>query len=425
MHDPDPDPARLRVAVVSLLFNWPSSGGGNVHTWELARELSRAGYDVRHFYASYPGWAIGLVREALPYPADALEFDEATWHAGAIQDRFRTEVAAFGPDCVIVTDSWNFKPLLAEAVQDYPYLLRMQALECLCPLNNLRFIIDDDGAVTQCDQLQMATPDACGACVASRGHRSGPLHRGERELSGFGGPAYEPRLRRAFGNAAAVLVVNPLHAAMVRPFVRDVRVVTSGFDAARFPWPDESAPARADDGRVRLLFAGLTGEFFKGFHVLREACDALRAVRHDFELVATSDPPGRVNDVLSFTGWLAQDELAREMRTADIVVLPTIGQDALGRTAVEAMGAGKPVVASRIGGLPFTVTDGVTGLLVEPGESGDLARAVEVLLDNAWLRKAMGRAGRRRFEQDFTWDVVIDRHYRPLLAASAAVGAGR
>ena len=52
---------------------------------------------------------------------------------------------AFNPDQVIITDSWNIKPLLAEAVREYPYILRLQAMECLCPLNNLRLLVEGVG----------------------------------------------------------------------------------------------------------------------------------------------------------------------------------------------------------------------------------------------------------------------------------------
>src|SRR5437763_1359877 len=102
-------------------------------------------------------------------------------------------------------------------------------------------------------------------------------------------------------------------------------------------------------------------------------------------------------------------------RTADVLVFPTIAQEALGRTAVEAMAAGLPVVASRIGGLPFTVAEGATGLLCEPGEPDDLARKLEILLDDPELRWRLGQAGRRRFEEHYAWPVIIDRHYRPIL----------
>ena len=95
--------------------------------------------------------------------------------------------------------------------------------------------------------------------------------------------------------------------------------------------------------------------------------------------------------------------------------MPTIAQDALSITSVEAMASGMPVVASRIGGLPYTVTDGVTGLLFEPGDPADLARQIARLLDDPDLRQQMGLAGRKRFEEDFTWETVIERHWRPLL----------
>ena len=55
----------IKIAILSFLFNWPSTGGGNVHTYELALFLGKAGYDVRHFYVSFPPWGIGGVQTLL------------------------------------------------------------------------------------------------------------------------------------------------------------------------------------------------------------------------------------------------------------------------------------------------------------------------------------------------------------------------
>jgi hypothetical protein len=123
----------------------------------------------------------------------------------------------------------------------------------------------------------------------------------------------------------------------------------------------------------------------------------------------------RADPFTRYVGWLSQEELPRQLRAADVLVMPTVAQEALGRTAVEAMAAGRPVVASRIGGLPATVLDGATGLLCEPGDPADLAAKIEALLDDDDLRERLGRAGRRRFEEHFAWDVIIERHYKPLL----------
>jgi glycosyltransferase involved in cell wall biosynthesis len=153
----------------------------------------------------------------------------------------------------------------------------------------------------------------------------------------------------------------------------------------------------------------------KGFHVLLQACARLWTSRQDFRLIATADPPGHVNEFTRFVGWLSQEDLPKYLRAAGICVVPTVAQEALGRTAVEAMAAGRPVVASRLGGLPFTVAEGASGLLCEPGDPEDLARKIAVLLDEPELRRWMGEAGRKRFEEHFRWDVFIERDYRPLL----------
>ena len=98
-----------------------------MHTAGLACFLARAGYDVRHFYAHYPGWGIGRVTDELISPSEAITFDEAGWNVAEIQARYRRAVDEFRPDHVLITDAWNMKPLLAHAVQGYSYQLMYQA----------------------------------------------------------------------------------------------------------------------------------------------------------------------------------------------------------------------------------------------------------------------------------------------------------
>ena len=433
----------IRVAILSFLFNWPSTGGGNVHTVELATFLGRAGYEVRHVYVRYPEWGIGRVGDALPFESQAMEFDRSSWGLDEIQARYRRAVRSFDSDYVIITDAWNMKPILAEAVEGYPYYLRFQALECLCPLNNLRLLARSSQTVEQCPRNQLANPDVCRRCLVERGHHSGSLHQWERELCKLGTREYDRQLRRALEEAEAVLVLNPLIAVLVEPYARNVRVVPWGMDPARFPWPPadglgERRPSVALEGGVgrpapnagvgrpapnpiaapaiTLFMAVVQGELIKGYHIAHEACRLLRQTRSDFELVVTFDPPGRIDEFTRSVGWCSQAELPRHYHAADVCLVPTIAQEGLSRTSVEAMASGIPVVASRIGGLPFTVNDGVTGLLFEPGDSNELARQIARLLDDPPLRQRMGLAGRQRFEEEFRWETVIERYYRPLFA---------
>jgi glycosyltransferase involved in cell wall biosynthesis len=412
----------VRVAILSFLFNWPTTGGGNVHTYELALFLARAGYEVKHWYVKHPDWGIGNVPDPLPFASEGLEFTEGEWNAKEIQHRFRSSVERFDPDHVILTDSWNFKPLLAEAVSQFPYILRFQAMECLCPLNNIRLLPKEGGGVRQCHLHQLATPNDCVACIDRFGQGSGSLHQLERALSGVGTAEYQEKLVRAFRDAEAVLVVNPLTEAMMSPYTQQVRVATSGFDPDRFPWPNPRPEGAGP--KIRFLFAGLVQELMKGFDVLHRACTNLWSKRQDFELVATGDPPGQMDDFTRFVGWKSQEDLPASIRESDVLMMPTIAQEALGRTAVEAMAAGRPVIASRLGGLPYTVAEGSTGLLCEPGDAEDLARKMEVLLDDPDLRARMGLAGRRRFEEHYAWPVIIDKHYKPLLDKHRNAGQG-
>lgn len=404
-----------RIGIVSLLFNWPSTGGGTVHTAELARFLSRSGYEVQHFVVVYSGWSVGTISEPVDWPVTRVEFRDFEWNRGEIQRRLRKAVDDFQPDSVIITDSWNFKPRLAEALRGYRYFLRLAAQECLCPLNNVRLLLHDNEPPQSCPKHQLATPEACLQCLAHRGRWSGALHQAERKLAGHGEPDYNLSLKSAFANAAGILVVNPLIAELCKPYAQAVHVVPSGFDADRFALT--APPPRSGRSPVRLLFAGLVDEPMKGFAVLHSACSQLWQVRQDFRLLATADPIGRVDDFTEFIGWQSQQCLPEVLAGTDVVICPTIAEEALGRTAVEAMGAGRPVLASRIGGLPFTVLDEATGLLCEPADPADLQRQLVRLLDSHELRERLGQAGRQRFLTHYTWDAILGRHYHKLLGA--------
>jgi len=87
---------------------------------------------------------------------------------------------------------------------------------------------------------------------------------------------------------------------------------------------------------------------------------------------------------------------------ADVCVVPSVWQEAFGLSALEPMARGVPVAASRVGGLPEVVEDGVTGVLVEPGAEAELAGALARLLASPELRRRLGRSGRRRALERFS-----------------------
>ena len=420
------DGEQVKVAILSLLFNWPSTGGGTVHTKELADFLERDGYQVQHIYAVNESFGVGSVTQELGYSATPLHFDDIQWNEATIRQRFQAATDEFSPDWVIVTDSWNTKPLLAEAVRDYPYFLRIAAQECLCPLNNVRMLFGqstrEDGLapigglppVVQCDENQLESPQTCRDCAIQNSHLSGGLHKAERLLAGFNGEEYPHRLQQVFAQAEGVLAVNPSIAQLIAPHTSAVHVVPSGFDALRFPLTYQSAPP-SENRKLRILFAGLREELMKGFHVLQAATDRLWQHRKDFEVWVTGDPYETDPEYFRCIGWQTQQQLTETMVASDFLVFPTVAQEALGRSAVEAMGCGRGVIASRLGGLEWVIEHEKTGLLFEPGDIDDLCLQLQRLLDDANFREKLGRAGHQKFREEFRWEVILGRSYRKFL----------
>ncbi|HET8577308.1 MAG TPA: glycosyltransferase family 4 protein [Methylomirabilota bacterium] len=121
-----------------------------------------------------------------------------------------------------------------------------------------------------------------------------------------------------------------------------------------------------------------------------------------------------------FTGYRDAD-LPDVLQAVDVFVLMGAGSDESCRAALEAMAAGRPVVARRVGALPDTVVDGVTGLLVEGEEPDAVAAALHTLLTEPSLAQRMGRSGRRRVEEIFS----PERHAETIEAVYRAALAGR
>jgi glycosyltransferase involved in cell wall biosynthesis len=100
------------------------------------------------------------------------------------------------------------------------------------------------------------------------------------------------------------------------------------------------------------------------------------------------------------------DDVPQVMSTFDIFAISSI-REGTTTTAIEAMAAGLPVVSTNVGGIPEVVDDGQTGLLVEPHDPGQLARAIERLVEDRELRLRLGRSGRARAEREFGLDRTI------------------
>jgi len=103
-----------------------------------------------------------------------------------------------------------------------------------------------------------------------------------------------------------------------------------------------------------------------------------------------------------FTGRVTTPELVRHYCRAQMSVCPSL-YEGFGLPAAEAMACGLPVVSTSGGALPEVVEDGVTGILVPPADARALAEAMDNLMRDAQLRRRMGKAGRQRILEKFSW----------------------
>jgi glycosyltransferase involved in cell wall biosynthesis len=194
-------------------------------------------------------------------------------------------------------------------------------------------------------------------------------------------------LRRA---GPAVCASRELADAARRLGAHEVRVIPNGVDVPAEPGEPDDPP--------HVLYAGrLSAE--KG---VRELVAAARGL----PLVVAGDGPLRA-EVPGALGMVPHDELLRMYGRAAVVVCPS-RREGFGVACLEAMAAGRPVVASAVGGLRDLVVDGETGLLVPPGDVSALRAALERLLGDAELRARLGRAARDRVLAEFTWQRYTD-----------------
>lgn len=124
-----------------------------------------------------------------------------------------------------------------------------------------------------------------------------------------------------------------------------------------------------------------------------------------------------VEDYFIFTGF--RKDVRPCLKDFDLFVIPSNYPDPFPRSVIEAMSFALPVVGFRVGGIVESVEDGVTGILNESGNTGDMGNAILKLIQDAKLRKSMGRAGRERVKSNFSADVIAHKIEEEILDTAA------
>lgn len=232
------------------------------------------------------------------------------------------------------------------------------------------------------------------------------------------------------------------HLIAASAFVRDhslaahrgrVTVVPPGVDTRRFTCAD--LPATQE-----ILFLGPISKSYrwKGLDTLWRAFKLIKTAVPNARLTLAGDGDrlaefsalARASGRVRLPGRVPEARLVAEFHRAYVVVLPSTSEaEAFGMVLAEANACGRPVVASRIGGIPDFVVDGDNGLLARPGDPADLAEKLITLLRDPGMARRMGERGRARVVRDHNWTnlalaterVLSDAAHEGVRAAPATV----
>lgn len=220
-------------------------------------------------------------------------------------------------------------------------------------------------------------------------------------------PLLRPMLRHLDGRIA---VSSATYSFITHYFPADYRIIPNGIklDNAR----QQAEPfSELMDGKQNILFLGRF-EKRKGAKYLLRAIPMIRERHPNTRFIFVGEGRLRAGfqrfverrgwqDVI-FTGYVPNEEKARYFASAHVFCAPATGGESLGIVLLEAMAAGKPIVASNISGYATVITHGVDGLLTPPRSSVDLARAIGQLLKYEPLRQRLVQAGRQK-AQEYAW----------------------
>jgi len=195
--------------------------------------------------------------------------------------------------------------------------------------------------------------------------------------------------------------------------------VYNGMDLSNFL---HDAPHPGNMGAVEILSIGRLVAF-KGFEYLIEACEQLRQRNIQFHCEIVGDGPLRarlqqqidelrLGALVTLEGALPQGRVMEKLRGCDIFALASTiddkgASDIFPTVILEAMAAARPVVSTTTAGISESVVDKETGLLIDGGESGLFADALEILCRNPELRVRYGGAGRTRIERAFQIETTV------------------
>ncbi|MCY4061569.1 MAG: glycosyltransferase family 4 protein [Chloroflexi bacterium] len=403
----------MKILLVNDRIPPEGKGGAESVFWRLARGLAAAGRET-HVITTTAGAAFEETRAGIP-----------TYHIPAgYLERFRAWFSLWNPQTV-----GAYKKLLRRIQPD------------VVNAHNIHYLLSYH-------TLKLAREAGCGVLFSA--HDAMPFAYGKLPVS-FSPDLTEPsvtgdyRLPPGYNLRQSRFRYNPLRNAMIKRYLSryahirtvpsqalanafadndmpSVEVAHNGIDLDEWAPVDESTVAdlrgRLDllDKRVILIAGRLTTE--KGLRQILAALSQLQNTLPDVRLLVLTSRAidsqlagafAELTSLIRIGGWLSGDELRAAYQLADVVAAPSIYVDPFPTVVLEAMAAGKPVVATCFGGAREAIVDGETGYIVNPFDIATLSDRLLRLLTDEDRRRQMGLLGRERLAMHFSLDKQVRR----------------
>jgi glycosyltransferase involved in cell wall biosynthesis len=233
--------------------------------------------------------------------------------------------------------------------------------------------------------------------------------------------AFAPILRRIIRNSDAITVISSYTRERLHEYEAGVDTVTIPFGAAAKNQGSTTPSHRSATDPFELLFVGRLVKR-KGVNVLLNAVKLLEGDRRlHLRIVGGGPELGElqqlatalgITDKVTFDGVVTNERIAELFRQCDALVLPAVvtetgDTEGLGVVLIEAMGYGKPVIASAAGGIVDIVKDNDTGLLVPPGDAAALAGSITRAMDDPDEMTRLAARGTTFADQAFGWPAIV------------------
>ena len=226
---------------------------------------------------------------------------------------------------------------------------------------------------------------------------------------------YECYLLSATARRADEIIANSVYVAnSFHKFAEKVTIVSPGVDTTLLREGGQRNP------NLVLFIASLArAAHYKDLPDSITAISILREKRPAVRLEIVGDGDGMADHIalcrqlglaenVTFVGKLDRPALAAAYRRASVVALPTY-YESFGSVLAEAMSTSRPVVSTKVGGVPALVSDGIDSVLLTPGDIPALALAIGILLEDPGLATEMGRRGDKKVRSELSWNTQLDR----------------